>query len=70
MNHVRRTGIVNSGRRLFLLSLMMLHETYEPGADSGQRLCSHEGEEAGIVIAGQIEITVGDEVETLGTGDA
>ena len=51
-------------------SLMMLHETYEPGADTGQRLYSHEGEEAGIVISGQIEITVGEEVALLGPGEA
>lgn len=51
-------------------SLMMLYEVYEPGADTGQRLYSHEGEEAGIVVAGRVEITVGDEVQTLGPGDA
>ncbi|MFP1645096.1 cupin domain-containing protein [Pontitalea aquivivens] len=51
-------------------SLMMLQEIYEPGADTGQRLYSHDGEEAGIVVEGRIEITVGDELETLGPGDA
>ncbi len=51
-------------------SLMMLHETYEPGADTGSRLYSHESEEAGIVISGRIEITVGEEVGLLGPGDA
>ncbi len=51
-------------------SLMMLYETYEPGADTGPRLYSHESEEAGIVIEGRIEVTVGEEVETLGPGDA
>lgn len=51
-------------------TLMMLYEVYEPGADTGQRLYSHEGEEAGIVVSGRIEISVGDEVETLGPGDA
>lgn len=30
----------------------------------------HVGEEAGVVISGVIEITVGDLVETLGPGDA
>lgn len=51
-------------------NLMMLQEIYEPGADTGQTLYSHESEEAGIVISGRIEITVGDEVATLGPGDA
>lgn len=51
-------------------SLMLLHETYDPGADTGPSLYSHEAEEAGMVIEGRIEITVGDEIETLGPGDA
>lgn len=50
--------------------LMMLYETYEIGADTGRALYSHESEEAGIVISGTIEITVGEEVSTLGPGDA
>lgn len=51
-------------------NLMLLHETYDPGADTGPTLYSHEAEEAGIVIEGEIEVTVGDEVELLGPGDA
>ncbi len=51
-------------------NLMMLKETYKPGADTGKRLYSHEAEEAGIVVSGQIEVTVEDEVAVLGPGDA
>ncbi|MBU3029104.1 cupin domain-containing protein [Paracoccus marinaquae] len=51
-------------------NLMLLHETYDPGADTGPTLYAHEAEEAGIVIEGEIEITVGDEVSRLGPGDA
>lgn len=51
-------------------NLILLHETYDPGADTGPTLYSHEAEEAGIVIEGRIEITVGDEIEILGPGDA
>ncbi|MCF3973249.1 cupin domain-containing protein [Paracoccus salsus] len=51
-------------------NLMLLHETYDPGADTGESLYSHDAEEAGIVIEGRIEITVGDEVSLLGPGDA
>ena len=51
-------------------ALQMLHETYAPGADTGEELYSHEAEEAGVVISGQIEITVGDEVELLDAGDS
>lgn len=51
-------------------NLMMLKETYQPGADTGKRLYSHDAEEAGIIISGQIEITVEDESAVLGPGDA
>lgn len=50
-------------------TLQMLHETYPAGADTGPEYLSHDGEEAGIVTAGQIELTVGDLVEILNTGD-
>ena len=50
-------------------TLQMLHERYAPGADTGPELLSHEAEEAGIVIRGQIEITVDQDVRVLGPGD-
>lgn len=50
-------------------ALQVLHERYAPGADTGPELLSHEAEEAGIVIRGQIEITVDDEVSILRPGD-
>ncbi|WP_298921951.1 cupin domain-containing protein [uncultured Roseobacter sp.] len=50
-------------------SLQVLHERYAPGADTGPELLSHDAEEAGVIIQGQIEITVDDEVSLLGPGD-
>jgi transcriptional regulator with XRE-family HTH domain len=50
--------------------IQMLHEHYAPGADTGAELYSHESEEAGIVVAGEIELTVGPETAVLGPGDA
>ena len=50
-------------------SLQVLHETYPPGADTGPEFLSHDGEEAGIVTLGQIELTVGDKVGVLNCGD-
>lgn len=50
-------------------SLQLLNETYPAGADTGPELLSHEGEEAGVVIEGQIEITVGEDVRVLSAGD-
>ncbi|OSQ47833.1 cupin domain-containing protein [Marivita geojedonensis] len=50
-------------------SLQMLHEVYPPGSDTGPDMLRHEGEEAGIVIEGIIEVTVGDVVRVLNPGD-
>ncbi len=61
------------GANLTNSSMMILHERYAPGADTGsegEELYSHEAEEGGIVIQGQLEMTVGDEVKILGPGDA
>lgn len=50
-------------------TLQVLHETYPPNADTGPEFLSHEGEEAGIITQGQIELTVGDAVALLNKGD-
>ena len=50
-------------------SLQVLHETYPPGSDTGPEMLSHVSEEAGVVISGVIEITVGEEVRVLNAGD-
>jgi len=50
-------------------TLQVLHETYPPGADTGPEFLAHEGEEAGVVTKGQIQLTVGDTIAVLGTGD-
>jgi transcriptional regulator with XRE-family HTH domain len=50
-------------------ALQILYETYPPDADTGLELLSHNGEEGGIVIEGEIEITVGDQAKILGPGE-
>jgi transcriptional regulator with XRE-family HTH domain len=50
-------------------SLQILHETYPPGADTGPAMLAHEGEEAGIIVSGTIEITVSDQIRVLGPGE-
>lgn len=50
-------------------ALLMLYEYYPPGADTGPDLYSHDAEEAGVLLSGQIEITVGGETRTLQSGD-
>lgn len=48
----------------------MLHEVYQPGADTGDAMLRHEGEECGIVISGHIIVTVGTQEKTLNAGDS
>lgn len=50
-------------------TLQVLHETYPPGADTGPELLTHQGEEAGIVVKGSIEVTVDGRVAVLNVGD-
>jgi len=50
-------------------TIQMLHETYPAGADTGPEPLCHMGEEAGVVISGIIEVTVGREVRVLNPGD-
>jgi transcriptional regulator with XRE-family HTH domain len=51
-------------------ALQILYERYQPGADTGQSMLSHDAEEGGIVLQGRLEVTVGDRVQVLATGDA
>jgi transcriptional regulator with XRE-family HTH domain len=51
-------------------SLQILHERYEPGADTGKAMLRHDSEEGGIVLKGRIEVTVGEQRRVLGPGEA
>lgn len=61
----RQVGANLTGR-----ALQMLHERYEPGADSGRHFLQHQGEEAGIVIKGRLTLEVAGRRFELGPGDA
>jgi len=50
--------------------IQMLDELYQAGSDTGRVMLQHEGEEAGIVISGRLEVTVGDKKRILGPGAA
>lgn len=50
--------------------LQILQERYEAGADTGEDMIEHEASEGGIVVSGELEITVGDETRVLKAGDA
>lgn len=40
-----------------------------PGADTGAEMLQHEGEEAGVVVSGQVELTVGEKSRILTAGE-
>jgi transcriptional regulator with XRE-family HTH domain len=63
--HVSLRQLGNAGQH----TLQVLHETYQPGADTGPEWIVHEGEEAGVVISGEVEVTVDGSIEVLGPGD-
>lgn len=61
----RQVG-ANLGNR----QLQILHERYQPGAESGRPRISHQGEEGGVVIKGRLQLEVDDRRYELGPGDA
>ena len=58
------------GDNLFGRSLQILKERYEPGSDTGRVPLTHDGEEGGIVLEGEIELTVGGQSRILKQGEA
>ncbi|MDR3505300.1 MAG: cupin domain-containing protein [Acidocella sp.] len=58
------------GRKVKDRSLQMLRETYQPGADTGDAMLRHNGEECGIVVSGSLIVTVGVQERVLNPGDA
>lgn len=51
-------------------AMSIMHERYRAGADTGDDMLSHKGEEGGVVVKGRIELTVGGQTRTLEAGDA
>jgi transcriptional regulator with XRE-family HTH domain len=49
--------------------IQILSECYEPGASTGKDYYSHEGEECGVCIEGEVELRVDGEVYQLKPGD-
>lgn len=50
--------------------MCILRELMPPGSDTGAEMVSHEGEEGGVVLQGQVEVTIGEHVRVLGPGEA
>lgn len=61
----RLVGYNRKGR-----AMSVMHEIYKPGSDTGQDMLTHQGEEAGVVVRGSIELTVAGEARLLGPGDS
>lgn len=66
----------NDAVRYFLIGagrvnrqMCVLREIMAPGSDTGEELLHHEGEEAGVIVQGQVEVTSGEHVRVLGPGD-
>ena len=51
-------------------NLQILKETYQPGADTGKTMLQHQSTEGGIIISGEIELTVGDQKRMLKAGES
>jgi transcriptional regulator with XRE-family HTH domain len=50
--------------------MSILSETYAPESDTGEDLLTHSGEEGGVVVEGELEVTVAGQTWVLGPGDA
>ncbi len=58
------------GKRRASRQMCILREVMGPGTDTGETMLAHDGEEGGVVVAGQVEVTVGERVRVLGPGEA
>jgi transcriptional regulator with XRE-family HTH domain len=50
--------------------MSILSEVYEADSDTGEDLLTHSGEEGGVVVEGELELTVAGKTWLLGPGDA
>jgi transcriptional regulator with XRE-family HTH domain len=50
--------------------LTVLHERYAPGAETGDEMLAHRGEEGGVVVRGRIELTLAGVTRVLSPGEA
>jgi transcriptional regulator with XRE-family HTH domain len=50
-------------------SMQVMKETYPSGSDTGEEMLTHNGEEAGVVVSGEIELTVDGESRVLKEGE-
>jgi transcriptional regulator with XRE-family HTH domain len=58
------------GKNRSARQMCILREVMPPGTDTGETMITHDGEEGGVIIQGQVEITVGERIRVLGPGEA
>lgn len=58
------------GQRKDNRQMCIMREVMPPGSDTGEGMIRHQGEEGGVILQGQVEITIGAQVKTLGPGEA
>lgn len=58
------------GANLHDRAIQFIKECYQPGAGTGKHEITHEGEECGLILRGRLQITVGEQTQTLRAGDA
>jgi transcriptional regulator with XRE-family HTH domain len=51
-------------------AIQLMRECYQPGAGTGKHQITHEGEECGVVLNGNLKVTVNNQTKTLRPGDA
>ena len=49
--------------------MCILRAVMPPGRDTGDSMLAHDGEEGGVVISGEVEVTVGEQVRVLKAGE-
>jgi transcriptional regulator with XRE-family HTH domain len=62
---LRLVAAARPGRQMTLL-----HERYAPGAETGDEMLTHRGEEGGVVVRGRIELTLAGNTRVLTPGEA
>ncbi|RIK85150.1 MAG: Cro/Cl family transcriptional regulator [Hyphomicrobiales bacterium] len=51
-------------------ALELIWSRFAPGSSSGAQPYTHDGEEAGVVLSGTLELVIGDTAYTLSAGDS
>lgn len=60
--------LIGAGRRDRQLEI--LREEMAPGSDTGSEMLTHSGQEGGVVVEGQLELTVAGDTRILGPNEA